>query len=238
MNQYYLNLMYRALFEPETLSETEKHQYLYLLQNDAGFKRQVEKLVLKRVGEKMKRNELAQQTPRTYTIEELLQRPLSKEELDELSRDIASYYADNQELERATQICEQLRNNIQLAVNRANGNEMSTSQHALSHIVQFPVNNSNCTTTLEVQLSKALKFGLKVRIMNNKNEIVQDSIIEADETVLSIPLNRNLTIGLYYCVISPIISSPKDFEFLQQYGTETRRFYIHKAYAPDTNAKP
>ncbi len=233
MKPSHLNLIQRALLEPQSLSETEKQEYLFLLKTDSSFKKEVEKLIMKRVAEKMKMKEQARHSTRTYTIEELLQRPLSADEAEELNQQIASYYTSNPELERATQLCEQLKNNLQLAVSRSNGNESAKHQQALSFIVQSPEKDADCTSGLLVQLSEAIDCKLIIRIMNNRNEIVQESAMDLGQTSLHIALNSGLTMGLYYCVISPMIDRPKDFALLKQYGTETRRFYIHKGYAPD-----
>lgn len=236
MNPSYRNLMNRALYEPQTLSETEKRLYLFLLKNNTNFKKEVEKLVMKRVGEKLRLKEQEPQTTRTYTLEEIVQHPLTEAEVEALNSKIATYYAGNPELERAVEMCTHLRNNIPLTGSRANGSEMAKPKQVLSLIVQLPLDDNNYNTELPIQLSEALNCRLVIRIINNQNEIVQESILEPMQTELSIPLAGNLTIGLYYCVISPMISSPKDFALIKEYGTETRRFYIHKEYAPDIQA--
>ena len=232
MNPTILTFMRRALFEPHTLSPEEKEQYLTLLKTNKQFKKEVERLILQRVAEKLKVQEEQKPVLRTYTLAELQYNPMSPTEQLALLSYYADFYTTNTELESATHLCEQTRQQQPIAANRNAGAEVSETKNVLSSMVELPLNDTNCTQELLIHLNQTLPCTLLVRIMNNKNEIVQESLLPKNETQLRLLLHNHLTIGLYYCVVSPQISSPKDFALLKKYGTETRRFYLHKQYAP------
>ncbi len=230
----YIELVRKALYHTDTMSEKEKKEYDYLLQTNEEVKQLAAEMIAEHVKAKMKfekspeyatfKRMLANTTAKyfkqekKYTLNEILAEcglVLSEEEKRGL---FAPHKREDAMVGRRGEVPE---------LRTTNEPPPKETNNLLELAIKSPTNGDDCTGGIQISLRTPLNFSLKIDIQDNKLNPTKSIEMPPQSTEAKIELDTKKTLpGRYYCEITP---DTKD----SNYTPVIKMFFVRKDLDPN-----